>query len=45
MVPTSARTSFTSEREPVVALMRRRVRLVRAAMRLATVVFPVPEGP
>ena len=33
------------KREPVVALIRRRARLVRAAMRLATVVLPVPEGP
>ena len=45
MVPTSAMTSLMSDSEPVVALIRRRVRLVRAAMILATVVLPVPDGP
>ena len=45
MVPTSPITSFTSERDPVVALIRRRVRPDCLAMMFATVVFPVPDGP
>ena len=41
----SAIMSLISEIEAVVALSRWRGRLVRWAMMLATVVFPVPEGP
>ena len=44
-VPISAIMSLISEIEAVVALSRWRGRLVRWAMMLATVVFPVPEGP
>ena len=41
----SAMMSLMSLMEAVVALRRCRGRLVRWAMMLATVVFPVPEGP
>ena len=44
-VPTSAIMSLISCRDAVVALSRYRVLLVFSAMMLATVVFPVPEGP
>ena len=45
MVPTSSITPRMSDREAVVALSLRSVRPERLAMMLATVVFPVPEGP
>ena len=41
----SAMISLMSLMDAVVAFSRCRGRLVRRAMMLATVVFPVPEGP
>ena len=45
MVSSSAMILRMSEMLAVVAFRRRRVRFVLAAMMLATVVFPVPDGP
>ena len=45
MVSSSAMILRMSEMLAVVAFRRRRVRFVLAAMMLATVVLPVPDGP
>ena len=44
-MPTCPMISLMSEMAAVVAFSRWRGRRVRWAMMLATVVFPVPEGP